>query len=152
VNHIFWLLALLFVAPVFAEEDLPLVTIYKNPSCGCCGVWAEHLRNAGFVRLQTHAVMDLDATRRALGMPEAYASCHTVKIGPYLLEGHVPAADIQRLLREHPDAIGLAVPGMPMGSPGMEGGKAVAYDTLLIHKDGSARVFQHHPAPTTTDR
>jgi hypothetical protein len=148
MKRIFWLLALSLVAPVLlADAGLPEVALYKNPACSCCGGWMEHMRNAGFDRLQSHAVMDISATRRALGMPEAYASCHTAKIGQYLLEGHVPAEDIKRLLREHPDAIGLAVPGMPMGSPGMEGGKTETYDTLLILKDGSARVFQRHPAP-----
>ncbi|MDR0737262.1 MAG: DUF411 domain-containing protein [Zoogloeaceae bacterium] len=147
MNRVFWLLPLLFVASVLADESLPTVTMYKNPSCGCCGAWAKHLQNAGFSRPQSHAATDMSTARRALGMPEKYASCHTAKVGRYLLEGHVPAADIKRLLREHPDAIGLAVPGMPMGSPGMEGGKAETYDTLLILKDGSARVFQRHPTP-----
>ncbi|MDR3159314.1 MAG: DUF411 domain-containing protein [Zoogloeaceae bacterium] len=151
MKRVFWLLALLFVAPVLlADAGLPAVTMYKNPACGCCGAWTEHMRNAGFDRLQSHAVTDMSATRRALGMPEAHASCHTAQIGQYLLEGHVPADDIKRLLREHPDAIGLAVPGMPMGSPGMEGGKAEAYDTLLILKDGSARLFQRHDKPMTS--
>ncbi|MDR1350801.1 MAG: DUF411 domain-containing protein, partial [Zoogloeaceae bacterium] len=107
MKRIFWLLALLFVAPVLADENLPAVTMYKNPACDCCGAWAEHLQAAGFTRLQSHAAHDLSATRRTLGMPEVYASCHTAKIGQYLFEGHVPAADIKRLLREHPDAIGL---------------------------------------------
>jgi hypothetical protein len=147
MNRVLGVLFLLLVAPVCAEEGLPVVTMYRNPSCGCCGAWAERLREAGFVRLQSHAVADMTATRRALGMPEIHASCHTAQIGQYLLEGHVPAADIKRLLRERPDAIGLAVPGMPVGAPGMEGKKADAYDTLLILKDGGTRVFQHHPAP-----
>jgi hypothetical protein len=143
MKRIFCLL-LLFAMPVLAEESAPSVTIYKNPSCGCCGAWAKHLQDAGFSRLESQPVMDMTATRRALGMPEIHASCHTARIGRYLVEGHVPAADIKRLLKERPDAIGLAVPGMPMGSPGMEGGQAEAYDTLLILRDGSARVFQHH--------
>ncbi|MDR0673616.1 MAG: DUF411 domain-containing protein [Zoogloeaceae bacterium] len=147
MNRVFLWLALLFVAPVLAEEGLPVVTMYKNPACGCCGLWAEYLEEAGFAPPQSHAVTDMAATRRILGMPEIHASCHTARIGRYLIEGHVPAADIKRLLREHPDAIGLAVPGMPMGSPGMTGGRAETYDTLLILKDGSARVFQRHPAP-----
>jgi hypothetical protein len=122
---------------------LPAVDVYKSPYCGCCTAWAKHMREAGF-SVAEHPVGDVDARRAQLGMPKAYGSCHTATAGGYLLEGHVPAADVQRLLREHPDAIGLAVPGMPPGSPGMEGPPPQAFDTLLIRHDGSAVPFAHH--------
>lgn len=121
--------------------------VWKSPHCGCCGDWVEHLEQDGFV-VKVHTVDDLDAQRRQLGMPARYASCHTAKVGGYLLEGHVPAADIRRLLRERPAALGLAVPGMPVGSPGMDGpaygGRKDAYSVLLIETGGAARVFARH--------
>ncbi|WP_374486444.1 DUF411 domain-containing protein [Zoogloea sp.] len=119
------------------------VDVYKSPYCGCCGKWVEHLRAQGF-DVKTHDVADVPGQRRKLGMPEAYGSCHTAKVGNYLIEGHVPAADVQRLLREKPRAIGLAVPSMPPGSPGMESARPVPYETLLVNADGSSRVFARH--------
>ncbi|MBS0348121.1 MAG: DUF411 domain-containing protein [Proteobacteria bacterium] len=119
------------------------VDVYKSPYCGCCGKWVEHLRAQGF-DVKTHDVADVPGQRRKLGMPEAYGSCHTAKVGNYLIEGHVPAADVQRLLREKPRAIGLAVPSMPPGSPGMESARPVPYETLLVNADGSNRVFARH--------
>lgn len=104
------------------------VTVYKSPTCGCCTKWIEHLQQNGF-RVQAHNVADVSVERRRLGMPEQYGSCHSAKVGPYLVEGHVPAADIQRLLRERPRAVGLAVPGMPAGSPGMESNRPEPYNT-----------------------
>ncbi len=123
----------------------PVLDVYKSPYCGCCGAWEQHMAAAGFT-VRSHPVQDVPAQRQKLGMPEAYGSCHTARVGGYLIEGHVPAADVQRLLAEQPAAIGLAVPGMPQGSPGMDSPRAQAYDTLLIRKDGRARVYQHHPA------
>lgn len=121
--------------------------VWKSPHCGCCGDWVEHLEQNGFV-VKVHTVDDLDAQRRQLGMPARYASCHTAKVGGYLLEGHVPAADIRRLLHERPAALGLAVPGMPVGSPGMDGpaygGRKDAYSVLLIETGGTAKVFARH--------
>lgn len=124
-------------------QTLPLVDIYKNPQCGCCKAWANHLEAAGF-KVVLHDVNDVKAARNKLGMPDKFSSCHTAKIGQYLIEGHVPAADIKRLLKEHPEAKGLAVPGMVQGSPGMEGGKREPFDSLLISADGTATVFNHH--------
>jgi hypothetical protein len=131
-----------------AESALPLVEVYKNPYCGCCDGWSAHLEKAGFP-VTVYVVEDTDATRQQLGMPVAYASCHTAKISgdkPYLLEGHVPVEDIKRLLKEAPDALGIAVPGMPLGSPGMEVPKEheQPYETLLILPDGSSRVYAQH--------
>ncbi|MDR2260654.1 MAG: DUF411 domain-containing protein [Azoarcus sp.] len=133
------------LAPPLRADEPPVVDVYKSASCACCGGWEKHLRAAGFT-VRSHAVEDVSAMRAQLGMPQEHASCHTARIGKYLVEGHVPAADIHRLLDERPDAIGLAAPGMPSGSPGMEFGAPQDYDVLLITRNGESRVFQHHPA------
>ena len=119
------------------------VEVYKSPYCGCCEKWVEHLRQAGF-DVRTHDVNDVPAARPRLGMPERLGSCHTAKVAGYVVEGHVPAADIQRLLKEKPKAIGLAVPSMPPGSPGMESPKPVPYNTLLVQAGGVTTVFAKH--------
>lgn len=119
------------------------VDVYKSPYCGCCGKWVEHMRAQGF-DVKTHEVEDVPGQRKKLGMPDAYGSCHTAKVGNYLIEGHVPAADVQRLLKEKPKAVGLAVPSMPPGSPGMESAKPMPYETLLVKADGSTSVFARH--------
>ena len=119
------------------------VDVYKSPHCGCCGNWVEHLRQAGFA-VRTHDVNDVPAARQRLGMPERLGSCHTAKVAGYVVEGHVPAADIQRLLKEKPPALGLAVPSMPPGSPGMESAKPVPYNTLLVQAGGATTVFAKH--------
>jgi hypothetical protein len=128
---------------VAAEAARPVIDVYKSASCGCCEGWSEHLRKAGF-DVRTHDVGDVPGARQRLGMPEKYAACHTAKVGNYLIEGHVPAADIKRLLAEKPKAIGLAVPSMPPGSPGMENPHPVPYETLLVQANGSAIVFARH--------
>ncbi len=124
-------------------QTLPTVDVYKSPQCGCCTDWAEHLRKNGF-KVVLHNVNDVPAARSRLGMPERFGACHIAKAGNYLVEGHVPAADIKRLLKKHPRAIGLAVPSMPPGSPGMESNRGIPYDTLLVSADGTAKVFTHH--------
>ncbi len=124
-------------------QALPVVEVYKSAQCGCCKAWAEHLQKNGFTVI-LHDVGDVPAARKKLGMPSQYGSCHTAKAGQYLVEGHVPAADIKRLFKERPKAIGLAVPSMPPGSPGMESDHPVPYETLLIGKDGKASVFARH--------
>ncbi|MCL5061256.1 MAG: DUF411 domain-containing protein [Candidatus Thermoplasmatota archaeon] len=121
----------------------PIVQVYKSPTCGCCKKWIEHLERGGF-EVKAHDVADVAAMRRKLGMPERLGACHTATVGGYLVEGHVPAADIRKLLKDKPAALGIAVPGMPPGSPGMETPKPVPYDTLLVGRDGSTRVFSHH--------
>lgn len=126
--------------PASAAE---MVDVYKSPYCGCCGKWVEHLRQAGFA-VRTHDVNDVPAARQRLGMPERLGSCHTAKVAGYVVEGHVPAADIQRLLKEKPQALGLAVPSMPPGSPGMESPKPMPYNTLLVQANGSTQVFAKH--------
>jgi Cu/Ag efflux protein CusF len=123
------------------------VEVWKDPNCGCCHLWVEHLQAHGF-KVQMRDVGNT-AARKRLGMPEKLGSCHSATVGGYVIEGHVPAADIRRLLKERPVALGLSVPGMPIGSPGMDGpeynGRKDAYDVLLVQKDGSTRSFQRYP-------
>ncbi len=129
-----------------ANGALPLVEVFKNPSCGCCGAWVEHLQATGFT-VKVQEVPDTAVTRRQLGMPDKFGSCHTARVGGYLLEGHVPAQDVKRLLATRPEAVGLAVPGMPVGSPGMEdGGRRDTFQVLLVGRGGGARVFASYPA------
>ena len=130
-------------AQAASTGSTPIVEVYKSAQCGCCKTWAEHLQKNGFT-VSLHDVGDVPAARKKLGMPDKYGSCHTAKVGQYLVEGHVPAADIKRLLKERPKAIGLAVPSMPPGSPGMESEHPVPYETLLVGKDGNASVFARH--------
>lgn len=120
--------------------------VWKSPTCGCCADWVRHMEAAGFVA----TVRDVgnNAARARLRMPERFGSCHTAQVQGYVIEGHVPAADVRRLLQQRPAAIGLAVPGMPIGSPGMDGpaygNRREAYDVLLIGPDGQASVFARH--------
>lgn len=131
------------VAPANAQ---PNVVVYKNASCGCCAVWVDHLRAHGFP-VEVHDVDNLEPLKERVGVPPAMGSCHTAEVGGYFVEGHVPAADIQRLLAEKPDAKGLTVPGMPIGSPGMEQGDQVeAYDVYLVNRDGTTSVYASYPA------
>ena len=134
--------ATLASAPLGAA-DLPEVEVYKSPYCSCCSEWEKHMRDNGF-RVKSVNIDDVSASRARLGMPERYGSCHTAKVGSYLIEGHVPAIDVKRLLRERPQAVGLAAPGMPRGSPGMESARKEAYAVLLIGSDGTAKVFARH--------
>jgi hypothetical protein len=122
----------------------PLVVVHLSPTCGCCADWVEHIESAGFAT-RVHLEANPAAVRRMLGVPEVLGSCHTALVDGYLIEGHVPADDIKRLLEERPDARGLAVPAMPIGSPGMEmGDRRDAYDVLLFDAE-RARVFTHYP-------
>lgn len=123
-------------------EQVPLVTVYKNPACGCCGEWVKHIRANGF-QVETHEIADVRPVRQRYGVPDKLASCHTAAVDGYAIEGHVPASDIQRLLRERPKVRGLAVPGMVPGSPGMVQGPPQPYATLAFDDRGS-RVFQGH--------
>lgn len=124
------------------------LAVYKTPTCPCCDGWIAHMRQAGFVATIT-ILPDLRPLRVSRGLPDALASCHTGLIGGYLIEGHVPAADVIRLLAERPTAVGLAVPMMPLGSPGMETpqGHKDPYDTLLVQRSGATRVFARHNQP-----
>ena len=124
-----------------AGAALPPMTVYKDPNCGCCTEWVAHVRKAGFV-VTVRDTADMASVKSSFGVPSALESCHTSRIGAYAIEGHVPADVIQKLLRERPAARGLAVPGMPMGSPGMnQGPQKDAYDVLLFDKTGKTRVY-----------
>lgn len=125
------------VTPVRAEPSAAL-DVYKDPNCGCCSGWIAHLRQHGFLARVTDTA-DLAAIKERLGVPDALMSCHTARLDNYVIEGHVPAHAIRRLLAEKPQALGLAVPGMPIGSPGMEGGAPEAYDVILFGKTGEQR-------------
>jgi hypothetical protein len=138
--------AMAALLPAFAgAENAPItVTVYKDPSCGCCKKWVEHLSANGFAPVARDR-SDMDALKDSLGIPVALRSCHTAVAGKYLIEGHVPAADLKRLLSASPKGIlGLAVPGMPSGSPGMETGRTDRYDVLAFSADGKTRVFAAH--------
>lgn len=132
-----------------ASPPTPM-SLWKSPTCGCCGDWVTLMEKAGFA--VTVNDTGNTAARQRLRIPAALGSCHTAQVGPYAIEGHVPAADIRRLLAERPMAIGLAVPGMPIGSPGMDGpeygGRRDPYETLLVLPDGSTRVFARHNVRT----
>lgn len=129
------------VLPARAQA-MPKVLVYKNPACGCCGEWVKHMRANGF-RVETHDVPDVTPIRRGNGVPDALASCHTALVGPYAIEGHVPAVDVWRLLRERPALKGLSVPGMVVGSPGMETGPPQPFATMAFDGRGK-RVFAQH--------
>jgi hypothetical protein len=116
------------------------ITVYKDPSCGCCKNWIEHLLKHGY-RVDAKDTPAMADVKRALGVPEAMTSCHTAVVNGYLIEGHVPAADIARLLKQKPKIAGLAVPGMPMGAPGMEGPTSQHYQVLSFDKSGKTKVF-----------
>jgi hypothetical protein len=126
-------------------QKAPAIQVYKDPTCGCCALWVEHLRKAGFTATVTD-VEDMTAMKNKHGVPPRARSCHTGVVGNYVIEGHVPAEDVLRLLKQRPAVAGLAVPGMPIGSPGMEvaGMKPQAYDVLAFDKAGQTTVFASH--------
>jgi hypothetical protein len=132
--------------PVGAATPRIPVQVWKSEGCGCCKDWVKHLEANGF-SVQVHDSGNTDARER-LGIPLALASCHTGHVNGYALEGHVPAREIHRLLKERPKAVGLAVPGMPLGSPGMDGpetgGRRQPYDVLLVAHGGGSRVYRHY--------
>ena len=134
--------AFLLGAAASALAD-PAVDVYENPACPCCKDWVSHMNANGF-KVKVHYVDNINVSRSKLGMPEKYGSCHTAVVDGYLIEGHVPAQDVKRLLAERPKAIGLAVPGMVTGSPGMEGPNPQPYETLLVKQDGNASLFARH--------
>jgi len=119
------------------------ITVYKDPDCGCCKAWVEYLRKRRYL-VDAKDTRDLSTIKANLAVPSALASCHTALVGGYIIEGHVPAEDIARLLRTKPKIAGLAVPGMPSGSPGMEGGQAVHYQVLAFTRAGKTSVFARH--------
>jgi hypothetical protein len=121
------------------------IDVYKDPTCGCCGNWVAYLRANGFI-VRVNEVRALDAFKAQTGVPPALASCHTALIDGYVIEGHVPAGDIYKLLRERPKAHGLAVPGMPGGAPGMDNAHAPGYNVLLFQADGASRIYHSYPS------
>jgi len=145
-----FLLAALPLWPAPAPHPLPpslraaTITVFKDPNCGCCKSWVEHLRKHGFTVIARDTA-DVDAVKRTARVPQSLYSCHTAFVNGYVIEGHAPAADIERLLTEKPKVAGIAVGGMPAGSPGMEvGSRADRYDVIAFNRDGSTRVFARH--------
>jgi len=139
------MLALWAAGPAFGTRP-PRIEVWKSPTCGCCGDWIAQMKAAGF-EIVVHDEGNT-AARARLGVAEKFGSCHTAMVGGYALEGHVPAREVKKLLAQRPAAIGLAVPGMPIGSPGMDGpaygGRRDPYDVMLLTRDGGARVFQSY--------
>jgi hypothetical protein len=133
--------SMLLSSPTFAAE---VIQVFKTPTCGCCSVWVEHLKANGFTTKVTHLPSTAEY-RRKFGVPEKLQSCHTAVVRGYAIEGHVPAQDIQRLLKSRSKAKGLAVPGMPIGSPGMEqGDRRDAYSVLLFDSAGRVSEFKRY--------
>lgn len=162
INNGWWIgLGLIAIGVVVAATELrptpsvqaaapDTVVVFKSPTCNCCSKWIEHLRQAG-MQVEVHNESEMSLVKTRLGVPEALASCHTATVNGYVIEGHVPVEDIKQLLATRPKAKGIAVPGMPVGSPGMEMGNSIEpYDVLLIPADQQApTVFAHHgPSPS----
>ena len=128
--------------PAITQATSTTVEVYKSATCKCCSKWVDHMRAHGFT-VNTHDVGNKEVRERA-GISTTLGSCHTALVDGYAIEGHVPAADIKRFLKERPRAIGLTAPGMPHGSPGMEGARSDPYDVLLINKQGYTSVYSRH--------
>ncbi|ASC66200.1 MULTISPECIES: DUF411 domain-containing protein [Achromobacter] len=142
------LLVTIVLSPIpLMAQPKTLIEVWKTPACGCCKDWVSHLEANGF-EVTTHDVSDTSSVRQRNRIPDAFGSCHSAVVGEYVLEGHVPAREITRLLKEKPNAVGLAVPSMPLGSPGMDGpdygGRHMAYDVLLVLPSGKAEVYQSY--------
>lgn len=139
--------AVILVPPVMADMRVAPkqheITVYKDPDCGCCKRWVEHLKKHGY-KVIAHDTRDMASVKGNFGVKNDLQSCHTAIINGYVIEGHVPAADIDRLLKEGPKVAGLAVPGMPAGSPGMEGGAVEHYSVIAFDKAGRTKVFVSH--------
>lgn len=153
-KKVFWrillagaMLAGLLPQTAFSDSGKPAIlepiTVYKSPTCGCCSKWVRHLQDNGF---DVNAINrnDMNIVKSEAGIPRQLASCHTAIVDGYTIEGHVPAADIKRLLKEQPAVAGLTVPGMPMGSPGMEGARQDAYNVLTFTKEGDSTIFSSY--------
>ena len=121
----------------------PAVMVYKSPTCGCCQKWVEHLKENGF-QVSSENVDDLNSVKKKYGIKENFKSCHTAIIGQYIVEGHVTAQDIKRMLREKPDIRGIGVPGMPLGSPGMEANVSEPFNVLSFDKSGKVEIYSKH--------
>lgn len=128
----------------WAGSSKPVVDVYKSPTCGCCSKWVDHLKANGF-SVRSHDTNDVAKHKARLGVPAGYGACHTAQVNGYLVEGHVPANEIKRLLKEKPRVRGLAVPAMPMGSPGMEtAGYKDSYEVFVVNRDGSTQTYAHY--------
>ncbi len=143
-----WLLAgiaLVSVGIISSQQPTMVadVVVYKSPTCGCCKEWVSHLKESGF-SVEVHDRDDMHPVKTELGVPQHLQSCHTARVGDYVIEGHVPAGDINRLLKEKLDVAGLTVPGMPMGSPGMEGPRKDPYEVLTFQRSGETSVYASH--------
>lgn len=141
--------SLVFAASCAAAEPVQALVVHRDPGCGCCHVWVAHMQQTAWFEASVRDEADMPALKRRLGVPADLASCHTAEVAGFIIEGHVPAADVQRLLRERPrGVVGLATPGMPLGSPGMEqaDGTSEAFDVFAFRADGSREVFTHHVA------
>ena len=137
--------AALSALPAIAATTWPRVEVFKSPYCGCCGAWVDHMKASGF-SVKVNLVEDTTATRKRHGLPDRFGSCHTAVVDGYVVEGHVPAGEVKRMLALRPDAIGIAVPSMPPGSPGMEmGSRRDPYKVLLIDRSGRETVFASYP-------
>jgi len=128
---------------MFAMAAAPVIEVFKSESCGCCAAWVDHLKANGFAPKVSNVANPSDYRERG-GIPDELGSCHTAMVQGYAIEGHVPASDIRRLLAEKPKAKGLAVPAMPLGSPGMEGSRKDPFDVLLVQANGKTKVFKHY--------
>lgn len=126
--------------PLFAAPASPVVTVYKDPGCECCGKWVKHMSSNGFV-VTVRDVQNMDEVKHTMNVPSALQSCHTAVVGAYVIEGHVPADLVKKLLAEKAPVLGLAVPGMVTGSPGMEGGRAERYNIIAFERSGKTRVY-----------
>lgn len=132
------------LAAAAAAAPPTLVTVHKDASCGCCEKWVSHMRASGF-RVDVRDQADVDGVKDSLGVPKGVRSCHTALVGGYLVEGHVPASDVKKLLATRPKVVGLAVPGMPSGTPGMEGaGRAGRYEVLSWDARGQTKLYARH--------
>lgn len=141
---VFLLTSLIAAAIAYTEPAAAAdITVFKSPHCGCCDKWVDYLQENGF-SVAVEKRQDIYALKRELGIKPQFQSCHTAVAGDYVLEGHISVIDIRRLLEEKPDIRGLAVPGMPMGSPGMEGPRKDPYSVISIDKEGKASVFSRH--------
>ena len=149
-NKIYYILPAVFIVSLVIGFSLPSkvvhaedILVYKSPTCGCCKKWVKHLEKEGF-NVTTKDYRDMQPIKKMFGVKPQFQSCHTAKVGKYFIEGHVSASDIKKLLKEKPDIKGLSAPGMPMGSPGMEGHRKDKYDVIAIDKNNKGTVYSKH--------
>ena len=139
ISFLLYIVLSLFSKPVYSED----IIVYKSPTCGCCKKWVNHLEKEGF-KVTAKDYRDMKPIKNMFGVKQQFQSCHTARAGKYFIEGHVSASDIKRLLKEKPDIKRLSVPGMPMGSPGMEGHRKDKYNVIAIDNDNNPTVYSKH--------